>query len=251
MNRIEALREGGKRLGKLTEKLYDLVTTEVSPHDIETTAQSLIREAGGTPSFQTVRNYKWATCICINEGVVHGVPVSTHPFADGDVVMVDVGLLFEGYHTDNAFTKVVGKSTKEKDKFLEAGKEALGRALETIKPGVHVGEISKNIQETLEQYAVTPARGLTGHGVGKKLHREPMIPCFLVGDPRNTPIITEGLALAIEVIYMQGSPELMIDLDGWTIRTKDGKLAAVFEETVEVTNDGHSILTKPALFQRF
>lgn len=251
MKRIEAMRKGGKKLGKITAELYDSVQVGASPHDIEQKAQKLIKGAGGIPSFQTVRDYKWATCISINDGVVHGIPSSKKPFKDGDMVMVDVGLLWEGYHTDNAFTRIAGKTTKSKTKFLNAGKEALDQAIKVVKPGVHIGVISLAMQTAIEKHGFTPAIGLTGHGISKRIHEDPMIPCLLRQPIEKTPKLRTGQTIALEVIYMEGSSELQIEDDGWTISTKDGKLSAVFEETIEVLSDGYSILTKPALFQRF
>lgn len=250
MKKIQAMREGGVRLGELTAKVYDYLNTEVSPHEIEIYTQKLIKQAGGTPSFSTISDYNWATCININEGVVHGIPSSNEKFHDGDVVMVDIGLLYEGFHTDNAFTKVVGTSTQEKNNFLQAGKDALQAGISKVEPGLHIGEISKAYQEILHTYGFEPARGLTGHGIGKNLHQDPMIPCLLLEPIDNTPMLRLGQTIALEIIYLAGSPELKLDSDGWTISTSDGKLSAVFEETVEVTDDGGAILTKPALFQR-
>jgi methionyl aminopeptidase len=164
--------------------------------------------------------------------------------------MVDVGLIYKGFHTDNAFTKALPPVNKETDIFLQAGKQALGEALAKVRPGNKIGLLSQAIESVLNNFGYNPARGLTGHGVGKKLHLEPTIPCHLSQPLESTYTMRLGDTYAIEVIYMQGSPELELASDGWTISTKDGKLAAVFEETVEVATDGPSILTTPALFQR-
>ncbi len=250
MDRLTAMREGGKKLGEIRLALFEAVKIGTSPSEIENLAQNLIKNSGGTPSFTTVRDYKWATCITLNNGVVHGIPTSTEAFIDGDVVMVDVGLLFEGFHTDCAFTKLVGQKDNAKLRFLQAGKEALSAAISLVKPGAYIGSISQAYQRVLASYNFTPARGLTGHGVGKTLHEEPMIPCLLLEEIEHTPRLRKGQTLALEIIYMEGSSDMELAPDGWTIYTKDGKLSAVFEETVEVTGDGRSILTEPALFQR-
>lgn len=250
MNKLQAMREGGILLGELTAKLYDFVQVGTSPKDAESEAQRLIKATGGEPSFARVPRYRWATCININDGVVHGIPESTDPFEDGDMIMLDVGLFYHGHHTDNAFTKVVGSATKEQNKFLAAGREGLGQAIKQVKVGARVGSISLAMETTLKKYGYSPAIGLTGHGISTTLHEDPMIPCFLKGDLDQTAILKLGQTIAIEIIYLAGSPALKIDDDGWTIHSKDGKISAVFEETVEVTNDGYLILTKPALFQR-
>lgn len=250
MKKLQAMREGGQKLGDLTAALYDFVKVGVSPREVESEAQRLIRQAGGEPSFAKVPRYHWATCININEGVVHGIPESTVPFKSGDMVMVDVGIFYNGFHTDNAFTKVVGETSPEKVRFLQAGKEGLANAIAAVKPGAHIGELSQAMERAVTRHGFSPAKGLTGHGVGKTLHEEPMIPCLVDKPISRTPQLKVGQTIAIEIIYTQGSPDLQIEDDGWTIITRDGKLAAVFEETVEVTDDGHSILTVPALFQR-
>ncbi len=248
--RLLGVREACRRLGEVTAQIYDFVQVGVSPWEIEQKTRQLIKQTGGTPSFMTVGDYQWATCINLNHGVVHGIPTSKTPLKSGDVVTVDLGILYQGFHSDNAFTKVVGKSTPEKDRFLQAGKEAIQAALNQVKPGAYVGSISQATETVLRSYGYSPAEGLTGHGVGRHLHEDPMIPCLLTEPIEHTPRIRQGQTLAIEIIYLQGSPDLVMAEDNWTIESRDGKLAAVFEETVEVTPDGYSILTYPALFQR-
>ncbi len=249
-SRLKGVREACRRLGEVTAQIYDFVQVGVSPWEIEQKARQLITKQGGQPSFTTVGDYQWATCINLNDGVVHGIPTSRQPLKSGDLVTVDLGLLLNGFHSDNAFTKIVGQSTPEKDRFLQAGKEAIQAALDQLKPGAYVGSISQATEQTLKKYGYTPAIGLTGHGVGRHLHEDPMIPCLLTQPIEHTPRLRRGQTLAIEIIYMQGSSDLVLLEDDWTIVTRDGKLAAVFEETVEVTDDGYSILTYPALFQR-
>ena len=248
-DKLSSMREGGAILGQVREALFHFTQVGVTPAQVEAEAQRLIHAAGAEVSFDKVKNYHWATCITINDGVVHGIPTSTKPFADGDMVMVDVGVYYRGYHTDSAFTKIVGQSTPAKDRFLEAGLVAMERAINQVKSGHHIGAISQAMQDTLDEYGYRATRELTGHGVGKQLHEEPMIPNVVVSELTKTPKMYSGQTLAIEIIYVEGKPDLILEADGWTISTKDGKLSAVFEETVEVTGDGFSILTKPTLFQ--
>lgn len=239
-----AMRDGGQRLAEIKKALYDFTDVAVTPAEIEAKAQELIRASGGEPSFAKVPGYDWATCVNLNEGVVHGIPTGNEPFVSGDVVSVDMGIFYQGYHTDTSFTKVVGESTTEKDKFLATGREALEEAISVVKAGAHVGEISQVMQATVEAAGYNVSRHLTGHGVGKTLHEEPNIPCYLDNRVKATPVLTEGQTIAIEVIYMMGDYPIEIAKDGWTIVTSDGRIAAVFEETVEVTSDGHLILTR-------
>lgn len=249
MNKIAAMTTGGAMLGRVREALFHFTQVGVSPSQIEFKARELIKAEGGELSFTKVPGYRWATCININDGIVHGIPTSTVPLQDGDLVTVDVGVFFSGYHTDAAFSKVVGTSTPAKDKFLQAGIEGLKNAIAAVKPGNYIGDISEAMDSTLKKYGYSATKELTGHGVGKELHEEPMISNVVVSKRENTPLIKVGQTLAIEIIYVEGSPKLVLEEDRWTISTKDGTLSAVQEETVVVTEDGCSILTVPSLFQ--
>lgn len=249
MNKLEAMKIGGAMLGRVRQALYEFTQVGVSPSQIEFKARQLIKAEGGELSFTKVPGYKWATCININSGIVHGIPSSQDPLRSGDMVTVDVGVYYHGYHTDAAFTKVVGASTRAKDRFLEAGMVGLQNALKAVKPGAHIGDISHAMESSLKQYGYKPTKELTGHGVGKELHEDPIIPNLVVSPREKTPKIELGQTLAIEIIYVEGKPALFLEEDGWTIATKDGTLSAVHEETVVVTQDGCSILTVPSLFQ--
>lgn len=249
MNKLVSMRRGGELHGTLRAKLYDLVTPGVTPLDVEAEAMRLIQKLGAEPSFTRVPGYHWATCINVNDSCVHGIPTSTTPFLSGDVVTVDVGLYYQGFHLDGAFTKQVGRATKEGTQLVEGGNAALLATLEQVKPGNRVGYLASATEKALRAHGLSPFRELTGHGVGKELHEEPMLPNYLQGDPVKTPQLVVGQTLAIEIICTLGKPALVLEDDGWTIRTRDGKLSGVFEETVEVTSDGYSILTTPALSQ--
>jgi methionyl aminopeptidase len=249
MNQLTAMTEGGAMLGRVRQKLYEATVVGATPAQIELLARQCIKVEGAELSFTKVPGYRWATCININSGIVHGIPASTEPLKDGDLVTVDVGVFYRGFHTDAAFSKVVGTTTPEKTRFLQAGMEGLKNAIAAAKPGGHIGDISNAMDATLKKYGYKATRELTGHGVGQELHQEPLISNLGVEHPEKTPVMTEGQTLAIEIIYVAGKPDLVLEEDGWTISTKDGTLSAVFEETVVVTEDGSSILTTPTLFQ--
>jgi methionyl aminopeptidase len=249
MNKLAAMTTGGAMLGRVRQGLYQATIVGATPKQIEFLARELIKKEGGELSFTKVEGYHWATCININDGIVHGIPTSEVPFKDGDLVTVDVGVFYRGFHTDSAFSKVVGTVNAEQKRFLAAGMEGLKNAIAAVKPGNRIGDISEAMDTTTKKYGYSCTRELTGHGVGKELHEEPMISNVKIGPREKTPEIMEDQTLAIEIIYTQGKPDLVMEKDGWTISTRDGKLSAVFEETVAVTGDGSIILTTPSLFQ--
>ena len=175
--------------------------------------------------------------------VVHGIPGS-YAFKKGDVVGVDCGVYYKGFHTDMSETISVEREKDEVDEFLKTGKEALNEAIKVATSGNRIGHISKTIQDIVEKkggYSVV--RSLIGHGVGRSLHEEPEVPGYLIDDIEKTLALKAGMTIAIEVIYNKGGREIVLDRDGWTIRTKDGGLGGLYERTVAVTKNGPVVLT--------
>jgi methionyl aminopeptidase len=172
---------------------------------------------------------------------VHGIPSPDVVFKKGDIVSLDVGIYYKGFHTDTSFSVLIGHDP-EKLRFLAAGQQALNKAIRSAKVGRKLGDISGAIERLLIKSGYEPIRALVGHGIGRTLHEDPMIPCYTgyVGEDFK---LEEGVVLAVEVMYAQGSSEVKLDADGWTIRTKDGKMSALFEETVAVTHGGPVVLT--------
>lgn len=237
---IEIMRAGGRKLRQVLEKVLSVVKPGITTAQLDKIAEAEILRLGGQPSFKKVPGYSWSSCLTINEEVVHGIP-GGKKIQSGDTLGVDVGIYFKGFHTDLATTiEVGGRETK----FLAAGRKALETAIRKAKVGNYVGDISLAIQQTLKEVGYSPVEVLTGHGVGKALHEEPAIPCFLRNSREKTPQLKAGMTLAIEVIYNQGSSEVLLAEDGWTIVTKDGKISGLFEETVAVTGSGPLILTR-------
>jgi len=237
---IGLMREGGRKLAGVLDQVLRAVKPGVSLKELDQLAESLVKKQGGKPSFKMVKGYHWATCININQGVVHGVP-GNYRLRNGDFVSVDIGMFYKGLHTDMARTIPV--QTKN-DIFLKTGEKALKKAIKATKPGNRVGHISKAIEKEIKKAGFSPVKALTGHGVGKKLHEDPQIPCFLKGKIERTSQLKLGMTLAIEVIYTQGKPDVVLAPDGWTVKTADGKLAGLFEDTVVVTAKGGKVLTK-------
>jgi len=250
---IEIMKRGGRILAEVLFEVLDHVKPGVSELEIDALADELIRKKGAEPGFKRVAGWKHATCISTNDVVVHGIP-SNYCFQEGDIVGVDCGVFLEGFHTDMSETRRVSTSKNQKsnlnkdkdeiDVFLEVGKRALNEAITVAKAGNRIGHISKTIQDIVEKeakYGIT--RSLIGHGVGRELHEEPEVPGYLTGKIERTPLLRPGMTIAIEVIYNMGSREVVLDSDGWTIRTEDGSLSAVFERSVAITQSGTVVLT--------
>lgn len=239
---MKIMLEGGKKLGKIKRELGKAVKPGVSALEIEELAVRLIKEANGKPSFKMVPGYSWATCINVNTGVVHGIPKKETIFKEDDIVSVDVGIYYKGFHTDTALTVYLGKDGK-KMKFLDEVKGAMLDGVKEVKWGKTIGDISEAIERRLKKADLRPIWSLTGHGVGKDLHEAPAIPGFTTNESSQKLVIKPGFVLAVEVMATNGNGEVKIDKDGWTIRTKDAKIAALFEETVAVTEGGPILLT--------
>lgn len=238
---ISAMREGGAKLRVLKKALQDSVKVGTRAEEIEQLAQDLISQAGGRPNFSLVRGYDWATCVMINSEVCHGIP-KNKVVADGDLVSIDVGMLYQGWHLDTSISFGVGNQTGEQIQFLSVGKQALKKAISRAKPGASVYDLSFAMQKTVERQGYSPVLELTGHGIGRELHMEPNIPCIAVRRDKKIKLVA-GQTLAIEIMYALGEPDLKLASDGWTYLTRDGSLTAMFEETVLVGQDGPVILT--------
>lgn len=240
---IQTMAEGGAKLARVKKALAGAVKAGVSALDIENLAMRLIKEEGAEPSFNKEPGYYWATCININEGVVHGIPTADVIFKDGDLVSIDVGVFYEGFHTDTSLS--VGINPKPAlNKFIDAGKTALKEAIKVAQEGNYLYQISEAIEKAIESRGYTTIKALVGHGVGKHLHEDPQIPCFVPGRIEDGPRIKRGMTLAVEVMYAQGSDKVEILEDGWTIAMRDGKMSGLFEETVAVTETGTRVLTR-------
>jgi len=239
---VKIMAEGGAKLHRVKNALAAAVHAGVTAADIEALAVKLIKEEGAENSFDKVPGYHWATCISVNSGLVHGIPVKTLVFKDGDMVKVDVGIYYKGFHTDTSVSIGINLNPVNQ-KFLNVGKMALEKAISKARVGNHLYEISKAIQDSIEGAGYTTIKALVGHGVGHDLHEDPQIPCFVPGKIEESPKLTVGMVLAIEVMYCMGSDKVEVLEDGWTIAMRDGKMSGLFEETVAVTDKGPKVLT--------
>lgn len=239
---IEIMREGGQKLARVKKALFKEAKEGKSAYDLEILANRLIAKEGARPSFKTVPGYNWATCVNVNAGLVHGIPTRQVVFKKGDVISVDLGIFYKGFHTDTSFSKGIAVNSQTAE-FLAVGKTAMKKVINECYLGNRVYDLSEAISATVEAAGFSPIRALVGHGIGRTLHQEPQIPCFVSGKKKDSLRLETGLVLAIEVMYAQGKPEVFLEKDGWTISMRDGKIAALFEETVAVTKHGPLVLT--------
>jgi methionyl aminopeptidase len=243
-NKISAMREGGHRLGQVREQLVSFTKIGMSFAEIEAEAQRLIKSVGAVPSFSRVPNYHWATCIMKNDEVCHGIPTAEKIVNDGDLITIDVGLVYQDYNLDTTASFLMGKAQQNAElvEFLAVGQKALQKAIAEAKPGHSVYDISFAMQKTAERKGYGMVYQLTGHGIGKELHESPYIPCIALRHDKKK-LLYPGQTIAIEIMYTMGKPDLKTDKDGWTFRTIDGSIAGMIEETVLVGEHGPEILT--------
>jgi len=240
---ITIMTEVGRLLGEIRKKTAEAVRPGMTTAELDRIADELIAKTGGEASFKLVKGYKHATCINVNEVVVHGIPGSD-VLKEGDIVGIDVGLYLKGFHADTAVTVPVGKVDAATNAFLETGREAVNKAIKEARPGKRIADLSAAMQQTVEKKGYSAVTALTGHGIGRNLHEEPSIPCFMVGKYEHSPLIVAGMVLAIEVMYNMGTSEVVYkNRDGWTIITADDKISGLFEHTVAVTDTGPVVLT--------
>ncbi len=242
MDRILAMRQGGAKLKVIKKQLQGFTTVGKTFMDIENEAQRLIKAAGATPNFSLVPDYHWATCINKNEGIVHGIPTPKIIVNDGDLISIDLGLLWEGWNLDTSISFIAGQSNARLDRFLEVGQHTLDKTIAHAFPGNSIHDLSHIIDKTIRKAGFSPSYQLAGHYIGKELHMEPLIPNVPNKGDRHK-IIKEGDTMAIEVMYAEGNCDLVLAADGWTYETYDRSLTGLFEETILVTADGPEILT--------
>lgn len=234
-----------KRVGQITavalKEVEKNIKIGVSTRSLDQIAEKVIKSFGAESSFKKVEGYKYTICSTPNDWVVHGIP-SNYLLKNGDVIGVDIGAFFKGYHSDMAHTYLVGEVSEEKKRFLRVGEKTLWEAIKEVKIGNKIGDISNVIQTTIEGSGYSVVKELVGHGVGKKLHEDPLIPG--IGKKGKGLDIKEGMVLAIEIIYNMGKPQVALLRDGWTIATKDREPSGLYERTVAVTSKGPVVLTQ-------
>lgn len=234
------MREAGRIVAATHKILADAIRPGVTTRQLDQIAEDFIRSQGAVPSFKGYNGFSGSICASVNEELVHGIP-GDRLLNDGDIISIDIGAQYKGYHGDSAWTYPVGEITPEAKRLLEVTERSLYEGLALIKPDVRLYTISHAIQKCIEDEGFSVVREYVGHGIGSKLHEEPQIPNY--GAPDRGPRLKSGMVLAIEPMVNAGERYVRTLEDDWTVVTVDGSLCAHFEHTVAVTADGYEILT--------
>ena len=239
---LTAMRDAGRISAQALLVGGEAVKPGVTTAEIDRKIHKFILSQGAKPSFLGYGGFPGSACISVNDEVIHGIPGS-RVIREGDIVSIDVGAYYKGYHGDNAFTFTVGSIAPDVQQLLDATQEGLRRGIAAAVPGNRIGDIGAAVQRYVEVRGYSVVRQFVGHGVGTNLHEDPSVPNY--GTPGRGPRLLPGMTLAIEPMINAGTHEVKILEDGWTTVTKDGKLAAHFEHTVAITPDGPVIMTLP------
>jgi methionyl aminopeptidase len=244
---VEALREAGKRMKQVVDAVLAAVEPGVSSMELERVAREATEKVEATPSYlghKSGKNgelYPAVLCVSINNEIVHSPPKPEKFLQEGDVVLIDFGLSYRGYFMDTAYTVGVGAVDKKAENLINGTREALVAAIATARAGGFIGDIGAAVEATAKRYKLNVVKDLSGHGVGAAVHEDPLVPNY--GKAGKGELLVEGMVLAIEPIFSEGSGALMDDIDAFTIITRDGSRAAHFEHTILVTKDGAEVLT--------
>jgi methionyl aminopeptidase len=243
---IETMAESGRLLSEMLQLLESKVAPGIYCDELEEAAQEFIKKHGVIASFQNYRiergdtPFPSALCISVNDEIVHGFPYGKL-LQEGDIVSIDAGLRYEGFHSDSAITVGAGKLSVVAQKIIATTRQSLYEGIKQVRPGNRIGDIGCAIQTYAQENGFSVVQDLVGHGVGRSIHEAPEIPNY--GKPGTGHKLSAGMVLAIEPMLNEGSYDIKVDPDQWTIRTIDGKLSAHFEHTVAVTEEGFRVLT--------
>lgn len=240
---IELMRHAGKVLAEVHEKVGEFIKEGVTTAQINEFAQKIIEKNHCTPSFLGLYDFPAATCISINEEVIHGIPSKKRIVREGDLVSIDLGVCYKGYHSDAARTHVVGKASKEKTDLVDRTRESFFKALDVCREGNHISDIARAITDYITPFGYGIVYDYVGHGIGSQVHEDPEISNYYTKDMKKGVKMREGMVLAIEPMINLGTPDVITDdIDGWTVTTADGKVSCHYENTVLITS------SKPEIF---
>lgn len=238
---IELMRQAGRIVALAHSEVAKAIKPGVTTKELNDLVERVIRENDAIPSFLNYNGFPASACISINEEVVHGIPSPERVLKNGDIVSVDIGAIYKGYHGDSAWTYACGEISEDAKRLMEGTKASLFAGLEYAKENNRLSDISHAIQKTAEGYGFSVVREFVGHGVGKQLHEDPQIPNY--GPPHRGVLLKAGMTLAIEPMINLGNKEVKVLSDGWTTITRDKSLSAHFEHSILITKTGYEILT--------
>lgn len=238
---IEKLRRSGRLVTQILREIKERVHPGVSTLELERFVEKRLRELQAAPAFKGYRGYPCCLCTSVNDEIIHGIP-SSRRLKNGDILSLDMGVVLDGFYGDSASTVPVGEISEEARKLLRVSEEALDLAIEKVRLGNRLGDISATVQQHVEKNGFSVVREYVGHGIGRQLHEEPEVPNY--GQPGHGPALKEGMVLALETMVNAGRHELRIKDDQWTAVTADGRLSAHFEHMVAVTRNGPDVLTR-------
>ncbi|MBQ7299176.1 MAG: type I methionyl aminopeptidase [Clostridia bacterium] len=239
---IAMMRDAGKITGEALAMAGEMVRPGITTKEIDTAIREYITKSGATPSFLNYGGFPASACISINDEVIHGIPSKKKILRDGDIVKIDVGAYYKGYHGDSANTFPVGNVSEEAMTLIRVTKESFLRGIETIGPGSRLGDLGAAVDGYVRQFGFSAVRKFVGHGVGRDLHEAPDVPNYGIAG-RGQRIYT-GMVIAVEPMINAGTYDVIQLDDGWTVKTADGKLSAHYEHTLAVTDNGVVLLTK-------
>ena len=237
---IELLKEAGHIVYLTHQYLRPHIKAGIKTIELDRLAEDFIRSKGATPSFKGYEGFPYTLCISINDEVVHGFP-SERVLKDGDIISIDIGACYKGYHGDSAWTYQVGEVSNEAKYLLEHTEKALYEGIKQAKVGNRIGDISAAVEKYATKHNLGVVKELVGHGVGTSVHESPDVPNY--GKEGTGPRIKDGMVIAIEPMLTSGSPDIYVEDNDWTVVTDDGSLSAHYEHTIAITNDGAIILT--------
>ncbi|WP_163102765.1 type I methionyl aminopeptidase [Peribacillus alkalitolerans] len=238
---IEIMREAGKIVALTHQELKKHIVAGITTLELDAIAESFIRKHDAIPSFKGYNGFRGSICASVNNELVHGIP-GARVLNEGDIISIDIGAKYNGYHGDSAWTYAVGSIDEESQRLLDVTEESLYRGLKEAMPGVRLSNISHAIQTYVEENKFSIVREYVGHGIGQDLHEDPQIPHY--GPPNKGPRLKPGMVLCIEPMVNAGSRYVKTLEDDWTVVTIDGKMCAHFEHTIAITENGYEILTK-------
>ena len=239
---IELMKEAGRIVALTHRKVREAIVPGISTEELDQIAEKVILENGATPSFKGYGGFTGSICASINNVVIHGIPSKKIKLKSGDIISVDIGACYKGYHGDSAMTHGVGAISEQRQNLLKVTEDSLYAGLEQAKPNNRLSDISHAIEQHVLAHGYSVVKDFTGHGVGAKLHEEPMIPNY--GEAGHGPLLKPGMTLAIEPMVNVGKSAVRVLKDDWTTVTCDGSDSAHFEHSIVITETGYTILTK-------